>query len=193
MSSNLNTKFLNPLPSNSQETILLQIEDDKPTVFTPKALKWNEITIPDVIELHEPQQSTQIERGDIDQIIEEPDGQVILKFRSLSSRENSLQPSPSNYRRSFSDFFTQSGNLDHSQRYKFRSSIPEPIIDPPSPTSYGIGATINVLTKSNFLIDWQTLKNDYYSQTNALLRKWFESIDSALREQIKKEWITDME
>jgi len=43
------------------------------------------------------------------------------------------------------------------------------------------------------LIDWQTLKNDYYSQTNALLRKWFESIDSALREQIKKEWITDME
>ena len=38
MSSNLNTRFLNPLPSNSQETILLQIEDDKLTVFTPKAL-----------------------------------------------------------------------------------------------------------------------------------------------------------
>jgi len=51
MSSNLNTKFLNPLPSNSQKTVLLQIEDDKPTVFTPKALKWDEITIPDVIEI----------------------------------------------------------------------------------------------------------------------------------------------
>jgi len=38
MSSNLNTRFFNPLPSNFQETILLQIEDDKPTVFTPKAL-----------------------------------------------------------------------------------------------------------------------------------------------------------
>ena len=36
MSTNLNTRFLNPLPSNSQETILLQIEDEKPTVFTPK-------------------------------------------------------------------------------------------------------------------------------------------------------------
>jgi len=38
MSSNLNTRFLNPLPSNSQKIILLQIEDNKPIVFTPKAL-----------------------------------------------------------------------------------------------------------------------------------------------------------
>jgi len=56
---------------------LLQIEDDKSTVFTPKVLKWDEITIPDEIELQEPQRSAQIERRDIDQIIEEPDGRVI--------------------------------------------------------------------------------------------------------------------
>jgi len=49
------------MSSNSQETILLQIEDDKPTVFTTKALKWDEITIPDVIKLQEPQHSAQIE------------------------------------------------------------------------------------------------------------------------------------
>jgi len=45
-----------------------------------KALRWDEITIPDVIELQEPQNTAQIERRDIDQIIEEPDGRVILKF-----------------------------------------------------------------------------------------------------------------
>jgi len=39
MSTNLNIRFLNPLPSNSQEILLLQIEDDKSTVFTPKLLK----------------------------------------------------------------------------------------------------------------------------------------------------------
>jgi len=50
-----------------------------------------------------------------------------------------------------------------------------------------------VLTKSAFSIDWPTLKTDYYSQTNALLRRWFENIDHTLREQIKKEWIVDME
>ena len=55
MSTNLNTRFLNPLSSNSQETILLQIEDKKPTVFTPKLVKWDEITLPDEIELQEPQ------------------------------------------------------------------------------------------------------------------------------------------
>jgi len=159
----------------------------------PKALKWDEITIPDVIELQEPQTTAQIERRDIEQIIEESDGKVILKFRSLSLREEPSLPGPSNYRRSFSECSSQTGKLDHSQRYRFRSPIPEPIIDPPSPTSSGIENTINVLTKLEFTIVWPTLKEDYYSQKNSALRKWFEVIDFDLREQIKKEWIADME
>jgi len=146
-----------------------------------------------VIELQELQHSAQIERRDIDQIIEEPDGRVILKFRSLSNREDPSLPGPSHYRRSFSECSSQTGNLDSSQRYRLHSPIPEPIVDPPSPTSSGIGNTINVLTKLDFDIDWTTLKEDYYSQTNSALRKWFEVIDFDLREQIKKEWITDME
>ena len=109
----------------------------------------------------------------------------MLKFRSLSSREDPSLPGPSNYRRSFSEYSSQTGNLDHSQRYRFRSLIPEPIIDPPSPTSSGIGNTINVLTKIDFSIDWPTLKEDYYSQTNSTLRHWFEVINFGLREQIK--------
>ena len=93
---------------------LIENKHDKPTVFTPKALKWDEIIIADVIELQEPQHSAQIERRDIDQIIEEPDGRAILKFRSLSSREDPSLPGPSNYRRSFSECSSQTGNLDHS-------------------------------------------------------------------------------
>jgi len=130
-----------------------------------------------VIELQEPQHSAQIERRDIDQIIEEPDGRVILKFTSLSSREDPALPGPSQYRRSFSECSSQIGNLDHSQRYRFRSHIPEPVVDPPSPTSSGIGNTINVLTKLDFNIDWSIRKEDYYSQKNSALRKWFEVID----------------
>ena len=61
MSTNLNTRFLNPFHSNSQETILLQIEDEKPTVFTPKLLQWDQITLPYEIELQKPQQPAQIE------------------------------------------------------------------------------------------------------------------------------------
>ena len=137
-----------------------------------------------MIELQEPQHSAQIERCDIDQIIEEPDGRVILKFRSLSRHEDPSLPGPSNYRRSFAD--TSSQNIGQSQRYRFRSPIPEPIIDSPSPTSSGIGNTINVLTKSNFSIDWTFLREDYYSNSNSLLRKWFEVIDVSLRENIKQ-------
>ena len=113
MSTNLNTRFLNPLPSNTQEKILLQIDDEKPTVFTPKLLKWDEITLLDELKLQEPQQPAQIERRDIDQIIEEPDGRVILKFQSASIREDPFTPGPSNYIRSFSDFSSASEYLDH--------------------------------------------------------------------------------
>ena len=49
MSTNLNAKFLSTLPSNLRETILSQIEDDKPQVSTPKLLKWDDITIPKAI------------------------------------------------------------------------------------------------------------------------------------------------
>jgi len=120
-------------------------------------------------------------------------GKVVLNFRSLSFRDDPSLPGPSNYWRSFSDVSSQTGNLDHSHRYRFRSPIPEPIVDPPSPTSSGIGNTINMLTKIDFVIDWSTLKEDYYSQKNSALRKWFEVIDFDCREQIKKVWITDME
>ena len=51
MSTNLNPRYFNPLPSNSQETVLLQIEDDKPTLFTPKLLKWEEVSLPDELEI----------------------------------------------------------------------------------------------------------------------------------------------
>ena len=160
MSTNLNTRFLNPLPSNSQETILLQIEDEKPIVFTPKLLKWDEISLPDEIQLHEPQQPAQIERREIDHIVEEPDGRVILKFRSHSIREEPSAPGAFNFRRSFSEFSSKSKPFDHSQRYRFRALIPERVPDPPSPTSSGIGAAINVLTKPGFTINWETIKED---------------------------------
>ena len=51
MFTNLNTRFLNPLSSNTQEIVLLQTEDDKPTTFITKLFKWDEITLPDEIEL----------------------------------------------------------------------------------------------------------------------------------------------
>ena len=81
MSTNLNTNFLNPLPSNTKETVLLRIKHDKPQVLTPKLLKWDKITIPEVIEL-EATQPTSIDKSrqmnDIGQILEEPDGRVLL-------------------------------------------------------------------------------------------------------------------
>jgi len=145
-----------------------------------------------VIELHEPQITAQTEHRDIEQIIEEPDGKVVLQFRSLSFSEERSKPGPSNHRRSSLDIASQTGNLDPSHRYRFRSPIPEPIVDLPSPTSSGIGNTISMLTRLDFSIDWPTLKEDYYSQQNANLRKWFEVIDFDFRDQIKIVWRADM-
>ena len=46
MSANLNAKFFNTLPLNTKERVLLQIEDDKPQLFTPKHLRLDAIAIP---------------------------------------------------------------------------------------------------------------------------------------------------
>ena len=78
---------------------------------------------------------------------------MILKFRSPSIREEPATPGPSNFRRLFSDFSSRFEPLDHSQRYQFRAPILEPIIDPPSPISSGIGAAINIITKPGFTIN----------------------------------------
>jgi len=75
VSINLNTELLSTLPSNSKETILLQIKDDRPQVFTSKLLKWGEIIIPEAIELEDAQSASHDkseQMNDIEQIIEDP-------------------------------------------------------------------------------------------------------------------------
>ena len=138
MTTNLNKKFLNPLPSNTKETVLLQIEDDKPKVFTPKLLKWDEIAIPESIELEDAQHASidkSRQTNDIEQIIEKPDGRVLLRFRSFRESTNLLGTSTST--KSFSDFDSaRSIPPEEPQKYRLRSPIPEPVInDPPSPPS----------------------------------------------------------
>ena len=88
MSTNLDPQYLSPLASNSEERVLLRIEDDKPTVFTPKLLKWEKNSLPDELEIRNCVPQAQIEKRDVDQIVEEPDGRVILRFRSKSIRED---------------------------------------------------------------------------------------------------------
>ena len=86
--ANLNTKFLNTLPLNTKVTVLLQIEDDKPQVFTQKLLKQHAITIQEAVELEEAQ-PTSIDKSrqkiDIKQIIEEHFGRVLLRFRHFGN------------------------------------------------------------------------------------------------------------
>ena len=89
--ANLNTKFLNTLPLNTKVTVLLQIEDEKPQVFSPKLVKRDAITIPEAIEVEEAQ-PTSIEKSrqkiNIEQIIEEHFSRVLLRFCSFREPTN---------------------------------------------------------------------------------------------------------
>ena len=170
MSTNLSTKRLRTLPSNSKETILLLIQGDKPQVFTPTLLKWDEITIPEAIELNDAQSASHDkskQMNDIEQIIEETDGILLLRFCSFREPINLAGTSVS--RKSFSGCNSDRGIVTKKPlTYGFRSPIADPAInDPPSPSSQGIGYGCNVLTNPNFTIDWPFLKEDYYSTSNA--------------------------
>ena len=50
--------FWIPYLQLQNKKVLLQIEDDKPQVFAPKLLKWDEITIPKAIELEDAQHAS---------------------------------------------------------------------------------------------------------------------------------------
>ena len=170
MSTNLITKFFRTLPSNSKETLLLQIHGDKPQGVTPKLLKWDEITIPEAIELddaHSASHEKSKQTNDIEQILGETDSVVLLRFCSFRGPINLAGTSVG--RKSFSSFHSDRGIvIQKPLNYWFRSPIAEPAInDPPSPSSQGIGYGCNVLTNPNFTIDWPFLKEDYYSTSNA--------------------------
>jgi len=131
--------------------------------------------------------------NNIEQIIEEPDAIVLLRFCSFHEPTNLASTSPS--RKSSFDFHSDRGiPIKKPQTCRFKSPIAEPVInDPPSPSSPGIGYGYNVLTNSNFTIDWRFHKEDYYSTSNASKHQCFEEIDRNLRGKIKNECIADMQ
>jgi len=131
--------------------------------------------------------------NDIEQIIEEPVGIVLLRFRSFRERTNLPSTSPSS--KSFSDFHSEKGiPTKKPQNYRFKSPIAELVInDLPSPSSPRLEYGYNVLINPNFTIDWPFHKEDYYSTSNACNRQWLEEIDRNLRGKVKKECIADMQ
>ena len=158
MSANLNAGFLSTLSSKSKETILLQIEDGKPQVFTLKLLWSSEITIQEAIALEDASSASHDksrQMNDIEKVVEESDGIVLLRLRSFCEPTNLLGTSPS--RKSFFDFHSSRGILEKTkkpQNYLFRSPIAEPVInDSLCPSSLGIWCGYNVLTNPNCTID----------------------------------------
>ena len=91
------------------ETILLQLEADKSRTFTPKTIKWEDITIPEflVINHENPSSNPQQVLSDIE---EGTDGKVLVRFNSL----NISRSRPS---------FSRSSLIDHF--HSTRSNITE--------------------------------------------------------------------
>ncbi|KAI5677859.1 hypothetical protein M9H77_08809 [Catharanthus roseus] len=86
LSSQLNPRF-KMIPTSRDETVLLHIEAEQSKTFTPKRLKWHEITIPDEFQIENPHPFPHIERNEISQIIEEPNGNVLIRFNSVREQE----------------------------------------------------------------------------------------------------------
>jgi len=75
-------------------------------------LKWDEITIPEGIKPEDTQFASHDkskQMNDIEQIMKEPDGIFLLRFRSFRERTNLPGTSPS--RKSFSDLHSNRGPL----------------------------------------------------------------------------------
>ena len=120
------------------ETILLKAESDNITTFTPKLLKQNEITIPQEFIIQNTRPPKNIAQKNIQQIIEETDGRVLIRFnlskeRNLSSKslENLELPrtSYSTPSRSASYDYLKDNQVEDTQKIYYKAPIAEPIAE----------------------------------------------------------------
>ncbi|KAG5374115.1 hypothetical protein IGI04_042561 [Brassica rapa subsp. trilocularis] len=175
------TSEFNPrclLQDDKGETTILAVhsKDTPTTTYTPKQLKWDEITIPDQWEIEITQPPRNLEQKNISKIIEQKDGKILLRFGSY---RDPLPPRISLYhsRASFSEYRTgQSStnsetesvnqNTKQDELIRFKAPIAEPDQDayPTSPTPSDF-RSINVITKK-YEIDKQYIREDFYSKEN---------------------------
>ncbi|KAI5653222.1 hypothetical protein M9H77_30409 [Catharanthus roseus] len=88
LSSQLNPRF-KLIPTSRDETVLLHIEAEQSKIFTPKRLEWHEITIPEEFHIENAQPPPHIEQTEISQIIEEPNGNILIRFNSMREQGSS--------------------------------------------------------------------------------------------------------
>ena len=198
------TSEFNPrclLQDDKGETTILAVHSkDTPTAtYTPKQLKWDEITIPDQWKIEITQPPRNFEQKNISKIIEQKDGKILLRFGSY---RDPLPPRISSYhsRASFSEYRTgQSStnsetesvnqNSKQDEPIRFKAPIAEPDQDayPTSPTPSDF-RSINVITKK-YEIDKQYIREDFYSKENEEKRSWyFKTFSKQQTNEYREKW-----
>ncbi|KAI5659856.1 hypothetical protein M9H77_28649 [Catharanthus roseus] len=198
LSSQLNPRF-KLIPTSRDETVLLHIDAEQSKTFTPKRLKWHEITIPDEFQIENPHPCPDIERKEISQIIEEPNGNVLIRFNSMREHGSSsipMEPSRHSFahprRQSYAESSEQSFRIPNAIHVHHTAPIPEVSTSPPlSPTASQMKGEIDVIHKVTN-IDFNSLEKDIFDPENDEKRNWFFQINPFYQKQIKQEWISDI-
>ncbi|KAI5663843.1 hypothetical protein M9H77_23166 [Catharanthus roseus] len=183
LSSQLNPRF-KLIPTSRDETVLLHIEAEQSKTFSPKRLKWHEITIPEEFQIENAQPPPHIECTEISQIIEEPNGNILIRFNSMREQGScshfSIPPEPSRY--SFAES-TSTFQIPPPIHVHHTAPIPEVSKSPPSsPTASQMKGEIDVIHKV-INIDFDSLEKDIFDSENDEKRNWFFQLDSFYQEK----------
>ncbi|KAI5659553.1 hypothetical protein M9H77_28346 [Catharanthus roseus] len=192
LSSQLNPRF-KLIPTSRDETVLLHIEAEQSKTFTPKRLKWHEISIPKEFQIENTQAPPHIERTEISQIIEETNGNILIRFNSMreqgSCSHYPTPPEPSRY--SFAESLS-TFQMPLPIHVHHTAPIPEVSQSPPSsPTASQMKGEIDVIHQIKN-IDFTSLEQDIFESDNDEKRNWFFQLDSFYQTKIKQEWISDI-
>ena len=185
------TSEFNPrclLHDTKGETTILTVEsEDENTpvsTYTPKLLNWHEITVPDMWKIENPQPPRNLAQTEISQIIEEPDGRVLLRFNSLNLNNTSIKSNYSDTQSSRSSFsypssfkpenfkgFNQSSKPESSTsstpyKVNYTSPIAEPLNQSPPSSPTQSKFQINMIQNDDFDINKDFLRKDIYKPEN---------------------------
>ncbi|KAI5640621.1 hypothetical protein M9H77_00412 [Catharanthus roseus] len=195
LSSQLNPRF-KMIPTSRDETVLLHIEAEQSKTFTPKRLKWHEITILEEFQIENAQPPPHLERTEISQILEEPNGNILIRFNSMrepgSCSNFSIPLEPSRYSFAETSSTDKSFNIPNPIHVYHKAPIPEVSTSPPlSPTISQMKGEINGINRK-INIDLDSLENDILDPENKDKLQWYLQLDPLYRDRIRQEWIHDI-
>ncbi|KAG6403355.1 hypothetical protein SASPL_135572 [Salvia splendens] len=174
------------------QTTLFVTNLEKSNVRIPQTIKWDQVKLPEIWLLDEANEPEKPEQRELEDIIEHPNGDVVIRFASNRITRLNLGESSRNSTSSVPMTNFEKSNIQGTSFAPSGVNYPEYKVEiPPSEKIRRTSPSPSEMGYSDFSINVLSLDGDkdfdsFYSKENSLKRKWF----SLKNEKSQNKWFS---